>query len=123
MNIKTKKIIAREFLVFLICIGISIVTFLAIYPYNYFMRNKIDSFKKDISEKKILSDSLSKSYMLKYDTQFWFTGEFNKKFNMSNTKLWESLYEIAKGDSVKYKWENTWDNELILFNNNTSLIF
>jgi hypothetical protein len=122
MNIKTKKIIAREFLIFLICIAIGIVTFLTIYPYNYFKRNQIDGLTKDISEKRKLSDSLSKSFRLKTEKQFWFTDKYTSKFDLpkdkdyNNAKLWDRLYEIAKSDSVKYKWEKTWDKELIAFN-------
>lgn len=122
MNIKTKKIIAREFLIFLICVVIALVTFLTIYPYNYFKRNQIDSLTKEISEKKLISDSLSKSYKLKTEKQFWFTDKYISKFDLprnkdyNNAKVWNRLYEIAKSDSVRYKWEKTWDKELIAFN-------
>jgi hypothetical protein len=121
MNIKTKKIIAREFLLLLLSIAIAIFTFLFIYFYNYFEQIQIDSFKKDISVKKSISDSLSKSYTQKSEKQFWFTNKYASKFDISingdytNAKLWNRLYEIAKSDSMKFIWENSWPKELITF--------
>lgn len=120
MNIKTKKIVAREFLVFLACLAIAIVTFLIIYPYNNFKQKQIDNLTKDISSKIIISDSLSKAYRLKYEKQLWFTDRYMSKLGFpkgySNEKIWNGLYRIAKTDSVKYKWENKWDKDLIAFN-------
>lgn len=121
MKLKTKKIIAREFLVFLLCIAIAIIAFLSIYPYNYLKQNHINNLTKEIAAKRTLADSLSKSYAKKYDNQIWFTNKIRSKFNVSksaeygNLKLWNTLYDIAKSDSIKFKWGKVWSKELVIF--------
>jgi hypothetical protein len=35
---------------------------------------------------------------------------------LSNAKVWNKLYDIAKSDSIEYKWNNKWSVNLIEFN-------
>lgn len=51
LNIKEKKIIAREFLLLIICIPITIFIFLTIYPYNYITQNQCIKYRSEIAKK------------------------------------------------------------------------
>jgi hypothetical protein len=62
MNLKTKKIIAREFLVFIISLSIGIIAFLGTYVYNSFYQRQIDNINQQISAKELLADSISNAY-------------------------------------------------------------
>jgi hypothetical protein len=35
--------------------------------------------------------------------------------DFTNAKVWNRLYEIARADSVKYKWEHAWKNNAVTF--------
>jgi hypothetical protein len=121
MNIKAKKIVAREFLIFIACITIAIMTFSTIYLLNYCKEYQIHSLSRDIDTKSDFSDSLSRPYRLITKKQFEFTEKYKSRFDFytkqdySNVKIWDKLYDIAKSDSIKYKWETTWDKELVTF--------
>ncbi|WP_291122944.1 hypothetical protein, partial [Flavobacterium sp. UBA6046] len=59
MNIQTKKIIAREFLILLIVIGLGIIGFLSIYPYNLYRNKQIEDLSNIINRKQKGIDSLN----------------------------------------------------------------
>lgn len=116
MQLKFKKIIAREFMVTLGCLLIGCLFIFAIQIYNY----RLDSQQGDIfSEKYVkihLVDSLTKPYKPKLDNQEWF---FEKaKFYYAqgdyenSDQLWTRLAYLFQTDSVINKWENVWDNSL-----------
>jgi hypothetical protein len=67
MSLKTKKIIAREFLLFLLCITITGFVGLGTYLYNSCKINKVEVLKKEITLEKIIADSLQRSISIEYD--------------------------------------------------------
>jgi len=80
MNLKVRKIIAREFL-FLILIGlIVLVEFLGLECYNYFQKIKINSLKSQIDLKEKMSDSLTHSFSHKFQSQLNFANEYYNRY-------------------------------------------
>jgi len=118
MKLKTKKIIAREFLYLIFAIGLGLISFFCTYLYNAYLKNKIENQTNEIFEKNKLKDSLRKKYDLKTDNQYWFFDKFSSYFDLSkdtslNTKdkVWKLFDEYALNDSIKYKWENKWSKD------------
>ena len=114
--INNKKILAREFVYFIICLLIFSLTFLFIFPYNYFTQNQAANFSKKVKEKNVFIDSIKSINNKKIDAQNYFTDNYKKEFDIDiysevNTELWNTLNRIVKADSVKYKWENKWEND------------
>lgn len=119
--INNKKILAREFVYFIICLLIFSLTFLFIFPYNYFTQNQAANFSKEVKEKNVFIDSIKSINNKKIDVQNYFTDNYKKEFDIDiysevNTELWNTLNRIVKADSVKYKWENKWEKTLVSFN-------
>lgn len=121
MNINTKKLLAREFLILILCLSIGILYFLAVYPYNYFRQSQINSLTKEISEKKSLSYSLSKSIRQKTEKQYWYTYKYKSKFDIEEdaaklrNEMWNYLEKLSKSDSLKIKWQNSLNKDLVAF--------
>jgi hypothetical protein len=122
MKLTTKKIIAREFLTLTLVLTLGLISFLCTYPYNAFKRNQVERKSIEISEKSKRADSLSLSFKNKIDQQKWFFDKYSSHWDISgdkiNTseKLWKRLDFLALNDSIKYKWQNVWDKDLIEFN-------
>ncbi|WP_290861612.1 hypothetical protein, partial [Flavobacterium sp.] len=119
--INNKKILAREFVYFILCLLISSLIFLFIFPYNYFTQNQAANFAKEVKEKNVFIDSIKSINNKKIDAQNYFTDKYKKEFDIDiysevNTELWITLNRIVKADSVKYKWENKWEKTLVSFN-------
>jgi hypothetical protein len=119
--INNKKILAREFVYFIICLLIFSLTFLFIFSYNYFTQNQAANFSKKVKEKNVFIDSIKSINNKKIDAQNYFTDNYKKEFDIDiysevNTELWNTLNRIVKADSVKYKWENKWEKTLVSFN-------
>ena len=117
MDIKNQKKIAREFIFFIICLSIAIITFISIYPYNYLTQTQAENLNKEIIIKTKITDSIIKINQEKTDKQMSFTLANNRQFkdSQNNSDLWKRIYQIAKNDSIKYKWERVWDKDLIIF--------
>jgi hypothetical protein len=79
MNLKNKKIIAREFLFFLLALATGAVSLLLIYPYNFYFSNKIKKANEKISLNLSISENLLRLYNKKSDNQHWFTREWENK--------------------------------------------
>lgn len=67
MNLKTKKVIAREFLLLLLCIATTAFVFLGVYLYSSYKSNKVDELIGEIKANKIIIDSLQSSISIEYD--------------------------------------------------------
>lgn len=122
MNIYTKKILAREFLVLILCFIIGVFYFISIYPYNYLKNDKINTLTKEVSVKKKISYSLSKSFRQKTAKQYWYSTQFKSKFYIDgyskklNDDLWTFFEKLTKSDSLIIKGENTLDERIESFN-------
>jgi len=122
MKLTTKKIIAREFLTLTLVLTLGLISFLCTYPYNAYKRNQAKNISSEISEKSKKADTLSLTFKNKLGQQKWFFDKYSNQWDISgdviNTsdKLWKRLDYLALNDSIKYKWQNVWDKDLIAFN-------
>ena len=119
MKLNKKRIIAREFLLFLGCVLISSLAFIGTYPYNYSIDSKIDKLEKDIIPLTIAIDSLESTINAKVSKQKWFFEEWQKNPEYSAGKdyneMWQRLEYFHKKDSIEYKWNNVWANTTLDF--------
>lgn len=123
MKLTTKKIIAREFLTLTLVVVIGLICFLSTFPYNSFLHNQIKNLQGEIDQKRTLSDSLLKPYSTILQNQAWYFKKLNDEFDLGehNTidKWWIHSVQIAKKDSIRILWEETWsqDKTIIRFFN------
>lgn len=122
MQLKTKKIVAREFVIFMVSILVGILCSLFIFSYNHYKNNKLDSLTKNINETTTQANKLASAYISKTGRKQWFFYRYKDAFNVhvdnrynSSTGVWDMLERLAKNDSIQYKWEHVWDNELLSF--------
>jgi hypothetical protein len=115
MNLNSKKVIAREFIVLIACGLIAFVVWLIALMYNQFIHNEI--LKLNISKKEIqkVSDQKEKSFVFKINEQKRFHKISQWKGwhtdNRSYSKLWQRVENLIKSDSLQYRWENEWGQE------------
>lgn len=116
MELRTKKIIAREFLVTLTCLLVSFLFFIGTIIYNYRLESQRTDILNEIEIKTQLTDSLTRPYKEKLDNQEWFYTEAKNKEAQgdyeNSQQLWTRLTSLSKADSVIYKWDNVWSKEL-----------
>lgn len=122
MNIKTKKIIAREFLTLTLVLTIGLISFLLTYGYNAYKKKQVQDSKTEISEKTKLTDSLSISYKAKFEKHNWLFEQFSKHYDLSDDttfdesdEIWKRFDNYALKDSINYKWVHIWDGEKVSF--------
>jgi RNAse (barnase) inhibitor barstar len=113
MKLQTKKIIAREFLLFLCCIGGGLIVFLFTASNNSLKKSKLDKLQNEVNLSEKNNQNLSNSHNKKIETQAWFFNKTNKKFDLLNSKynnpdkLWERLNILIQKDSLEYKYKNS----------------
>lgn len=116
MKIETKKTIAREFLIFLACVAIAILSFLGTFLYNAIYERKVQRIENSMTPINQEITELEQPYKEKINRQKWFFNESKKRdFNggyKNYSTLWNRLEEIHKTDSVVYKWNNVWEKEM-----------
>lgn len=60
MKLKTKKLIAREFILLICCVLLSSLLFVCVYPYNWIFQSKYDNLQETITSKSINEVNLVK---------------------------------------------------------------
>jgi|GEM_PF-2919141 len=100
MKKELKKIIAREFLIAIAVFILSAITFLSIYPYNWFKSKQINSISESINLQDKILDSLSNSYKKKSDNQDWLYNQFKERFE-------ESVKAAYNADKSENKFDLT----------------
>jgi len=117
MKLRTKKIIAREFLVLIICSLVSILYFIGVLIYNYRFDSQRDDLSSKITTFEQKIDSLVRPFKSKVDNQEWFFNESEKRVLQSRhenvDQLWSRLSYLSKIDSIIYKWHNYWNDDVI----------
>jgi len=118
MKLNRKKIIAREFLILMSCIGISILAYIGTLPYNYIISSNIKNSEKQIKPLNNQIDSLERAYNTKIEKHKWFFREIVDRYGpdigySSYKELWTRLSEFQKSDSIDYKWNNVWSQDVI----------
>jgi hypothetical protein len=118
MKIETKKVIAREFLLFVLAVGLGILTYLSTFLYNYYQMNDSNKIKFEISRKQIIADSLMNPLLKKREKHAWFYRKNNEKVDLSRAeynspeKLWDILDNYEEDNLIIYKYQNKWSKEL-----------
>jgi hypothetical protein len=121
MKLNSKKIIAKEFLVLLSVIVITLLMFFCTELYNAFKFHQLDKINSTISFKTKLSKDLAHNYAFKSEKRIWFFKKFSNEFNIidtkydTNEKVWGRLEYLAKKDSIKHKIEKEWTSEMTNF--------
>ncbi len=110
MKLQIKKIIAREFLILTISIGIGLLIYASTFPYNFYRQNNVVDLGQTITSKTLLADSLSKQFNVKTKGKKWLVQKFNEEFDFSSDKsyldtLIVQLDILAQKDSIKYRWD------------------
>lgn len=116
--LENRKLLAREFVYFIICLIISILGFLFVFPYNYITQNQSSNFAKQVVEKNILINSIQVINNKKTEAQLYFTVNLKKEYpnyrDRTNSELWNAFYRIVEVDSVKHKWKKKWTTSLFV---------
>ena len=119
MQLKIKKLIAKEVILILGSMFLTLIIFLLVYPYNLYCKSKLDDISKTITYNKVKSKSLSSQYDIKLKQHHWFFNENAKEYDMQAAsyndaeKLWEQLENIYNKDSIEYKYNKVWGKDLI----------
>ncbi len=112
MKLQTKKIIAREFLLLLTCIGVALIVFPFTLLYNSLKESNLDKIQNEINLNVKNNQNLNHSYDKKFETHAWFYNKINEKLDLSNSKyndpdkLWKRLNTLIQKDSLEDKYEN-----------------
>jgi len=111
MQVKNKKLIAREFLFLSVCILITLLTFCITMIIQY---SNTKSIEKQNIQKTELLHKYSGEYISKINRQKDFTKKYNSYSGLlnKNTDVWNQLRSIVENDSLEYKWDNKYSNEL-----------
>ena len=118
MQLKTKKLIAREFIFFLITSLLILITFSGTYIYNYTQSNNAAKFDTVILNRRSMADSLANPYKTKLKNQQWFYDKNNEVVDLKTTdfntpyKLWRRLDYLSANDSIKIKLDSFWTPEI-----------
>ena len=106
MKITAKKIIAREILLLVGILTISLITFLLAYPYNHYLNSKINRIQDTIAKVNKEKDSLQNTYKKKTYVREQFYSNLSKTFNFkqwNTTNLfWIRSEVLMKKDSFEY---------------------
>lgn len=108
MKLNKKKIIAREFLIFIVCALVFGLAFISTIPYNYVIESRIDNLE---TTSQSLSDSINKiqlHFSPKIDKQKEFFETSKSKgwlsINENYHEFWIRLQKSVNNDRLKYKW-------------------
>lgn len=108
MKLNKKKIIAREFLIFIVYALVFGLAFISTIPYNYVIESRIDNLE---TTSQSLSDSINKiqlHFSPKIDKQKEFFETSKSKgwltANENYQEFWIRLQKSVNNDSLKYKW-------------------
>lgn len=118
MKLKIKKLIAREFLLLILAIGIGFVAFSCTYLFNFYQQSKSQNISNEIRAKETIADSLVRPFNNKIKQHEWFYNQNNEKIDLSGSlydspeRLWNILNELALKDSIRIKFRTVWTPEL-----------
>ena len=118
MQLHTKKVIAREFILFMITIVLVAGAFAGTYIYNFTQNNHALQLDEKMVSRTALADSLAKPYKSKMQNQQWFYDKNNEIVDLTHTemnspyKLWQRLDYLAATDSIQIKLDSVWTPEI-----------
>lgn len=114
MNFQNKKLVAREFLMLILCLGIGFITFLILLCLKFSQVNKLNNYQNAFYQYTLKQDSLNREFKNQSINQQKFTAYINEtseeKFHKyHNEELWNRLKYLAEADSIINKW-NSYDS-------------
>lgn len=112
MKLQTKKIIAREFLILLIVIGLGVIGFFCTYPYILFKKNHDKNLMAVIEKKKKVADSLNKLIINHHDP----FAEYGGKEIAPQGNIYSDMIQVNKiQDQVNklVQSENQYDKQIL----------
>jgi hypothetical protein len=117
MNTQTKKIVAKEFLLTIITIFLSLLFYLSLYTWNFYFKYQTRKIEKNIEQLSISCDSLMNPYTTKIENQKWFFESMSKEYNITNfndyKEYWLRTEYLQSVDSISIRWNSIWDNSII----------
>lgn len=120
MKLSTKKIIAKEFLLIISILLVTLIFNISIYPYNYFLERNILSEDQNILDLRQKANGVLLNYNKKKENHDMFYRLLLVEYdlNESSTKIWTDLTRLYYTDSIPIKFNNTWEKKLIRLLNN-----
>ena len=118
-----KKILAREFLLLIITVALAAVSYFGTFAYNYYWTSKSKNISADIWKKLNERDSLRLPAFRKMSNKKDFINKVAEHYETvydSANKVWIRLDNLAKQDSIKYRWK-LWDSNILQFFHQTDL--
>lgn len=113
MKLSAKKVIAREFLIFLSCIILAFFIFLGTILYNYIFYQKSNMVKDLVESISNKADSLEYDYVVKSNSQQVYYNAFTERFEFGDKgriEFWNRSEELIRNDSLIYLWNNRWNS-------------
>jgi len=116
-----KKIIAREILILLSAIFISILCFFGTFGYNFYKNLQIENLENQRNSLQKKSDRLNYSFDYKQRNHVWYFESMSREMNFdlsnkinSEENLWDYTVKanvFGKIDSVNGRWNGKWKKE------------
>lgn len=111
----TKKIIAREFLLLLLCLVLVLLWMLAMVGWNYLKRADLVVVNKEIRNNNTLKKKSLTVFEQKRNERRSFFYDYVWHFHLAYTQtpddMWSRLENLVHVDSIKLKW-TTYDQSL-----------
>jgi hypothetical protein len=119
MELKYKKIIARELLCLTAAISLSVIAYFCVYPYNSYYQRQAALITDSSFFNTKLGDSLGASFKTKQQQQDWFTDQYTAKFHLTNSakyrqEIWNHMQQLAEQNNIGHQWQ-TLDPRIINF--------
>ncbi|MFM2225671.1 MAG: hypothetical protein RJA07_1873 [Bacteroidota bacterium] len=115
MQLQTKKIIAREFLLLILSMAIALVVFGGTYLYNFIQEKRVQKIEVQISAKKLLVDSLGSGIILeKRNQRNWFYNANRKYYGDLTIDSFWNLMQLRR-DSFVIRYHKIYTPELKSF--------
>lgn len=118
MELRRKKIIAREFLILMGCIGMGFVFYGSTFLYNAYFDHKKSSIEKDRTQKQIEISDLRATFEKKQAKQSWFFDQEKQLFdldfprNTENIKVvWTYWENLEQHDSIPIYYDKIWNDK------------
>ena len=119
MNLKKRKIIAREFLILLLVVVLGFIAFACTYPYNYFLNSSVSKLNSEIISQEKQLDSIEEPYKNKIAEQKrvyegWMKNDkLDRSAYRDFREHWARLEYLHKQDSISFKYNNVWNKVVI----------
>jgi len=124
MNLKKRKIIAREFLILLLVVALGLIAFACTYPYNYLINSSVSKLNSEIISYEKKLDSIEEPFKNKIAEQKRVYEGWMKNDNLDRNAYrdfrehWARLEYLHKEDSISFKYKNVWSKVVIDHLNN-----